>query len=108
MPASAKASKANKNKRKTSEPAQKMTCKMACTEQQYVRTYVRKPKKPLEIMNAKARRAELSRMIDGTNYSYRSASARASKANKQRRKTNEYSSRLQQPYIRIQLSLIHI
>ena len=55
-----------------------------------------------------ARRAELSRMIDGTNYSCRSASARASKANKQRRRTNEYSSsasKAEFPYVHTQLAI---
>ena len=59
-------------------------------------------------MNAKARRAELSKMIDGTNYRYRSASTRASKANKQRRRTNEYSSsasKAEFPYVHTQLAI---
>ena len=62
MPASAKASKTKGPKTGTIE--------RATLERNAINPRIKRRKlKPLEIMNAKARRAELSRMIDGTSYS---------------------------------------
>ena len=62
--------RARKNR---NDPAQKWCCNETHTatlerNANNPRIKRRKLKKPLEIMNAKARRAELSRMIDGANY----------------------------------------
>ena len=99
--------------------------KLACTEQPYIRTQlatvklernainprIKRLKKPLEIMNAKARRAELSRMIDGTNYSYRYKTQLAIAASviknpdSKKRKKHCYTNNVNKMYIHVRTKL---